>query len=163
MRVCLLGWGLGLTFGVGTVWLLFYNGLLLGAISSACLRAGMLRALAEFVVGHGSLELPAIWISGGAGLLLAQALLFPGQFRRGMELRLKARQSVEVMVGLIPVLLIAAIVEAFISPSGIPGYAKMCLGAALACGLVAYIASAPHDPDKTSIPHLQARSGLPFI
>ena len=113
------------------------------------------------MVGHGSLELPAIWISGGAGLLLAPTL-FPGQFRRGMELRLKAHQSVEVMVGLIPVLLIA-IVEAFISPSGIPGYAKMCLGTTLACGLVAYIASAPHDPDKTSIPHLQARSGLPFI
>jgi uncharacterized membrane protein SpoIIM required for sporulation len=81
IKVAMLTWGLGLTFGIGTVWLLLFNGVMLGAIAAACLRAGMLVPLTEFVVGHGSLELPAIWICGGAGLLMAEAMLFPGRLQ----------------------------------------------------------------------------------
>jgi uncharacterized membrane protein SpoIIM required for sporulation len=87
--------------------------------------------------------LPAIWISGGAGLLLAEALLFPGRYRRGVELRLKGRRSVEVVVGIIPMLLIAGAVEGFVSPSDLPGGAKALLGLALLLGLMAYILAAP--------------------
>jgi uncharacterized membrane protein SpoIIM required for sporulation len=143
IRVSLLVWALGLTLGIGTVWLLVFNGLMLGAIAAACLRAGMLVPLAEFVVGHGSLELPAIWISGGAGLLLADALLLPGRYRRSDELLLKGRRSVQIVVGIVPLLLVAAVVEAFVSPSNLPGPAKACLGAALALGLIAYVVTAP--------------------
>ena len=106
INVSLLTWGLGLTFGIGTVWLLVFNGLMLGAIAAACLRAGMLLPLTEFVVAHGSLELPAIWISGGAGLLMAQAMLFPGPLqpaRRAAAAR--AESSVQIMVGIVPLLL----------------------------------------------------------
>ncbi len=139
IQVSLLAWALGLTFGIGTVWLLFFNGLMLGAIAAACLRAGMLLPLAEFVVGHGSLELPAIWISGGAGLLMAQALLFPGRYDRRVELRLQGRTSVQIMVGIVPLLLVAGAIEAFISPSHFPGLAKAMLGLSLAIALLAYI------------------------
>ena len=62
---------------------------MLGAICAACLRAGMFLPITEFIVGHGSLELPAIWISGGAGLLMAHAMLFPAAISRGDELRRK--------------------------------------------------------------------------
>ena len=113
INVSLLTWGLGLTFGIGTVWLLVFNGVMLGAIAAACLRAGMLLPLAEFVVGHGSLELPAIWISGGAGLLMAEAMLFPGRYSRRVELRLKGRSSVQIIVGIVPMLLVAGAIEGF--------------------------------------------------
>jgi uncharacterized membrane protein SpoIIM required for sporulation len=139
IRVSLLTWGLGLTFGIGTVWLLALNGVMLGAIAAACLRAGMLLPLTEFVVGHGSLELPAIWISGGAGLLMAQALLLPGRYSRRVELRLKGRSSVQIMVGIVPVLLVAGAIEAFVSPSNVPGVAKALLGLSLALALLGYI------------------------
>lgn len=139
ISVSLLTWGLGLTFGIGTVWLLLFNGLMLGSISAACLRAGMLVPLLEFIVGHGSLELPAIWISGGAGLILAQAMLFPGRYRRGVELRLKGRTSIQIVVGIIPLLLVAGAVEAFVSPSGIPGVVKASLGLCLGLSLVSFI------------------------
>src|SRR5262249_42532228 len=86
LKVSLLAWGLGLPFGIGSVWLLVLNGVMLGAIAAACLRAGMLWPLMEFIAAHGSLELPAIWISGGAGLLMAQALLVPGRYSRRVEL-----------------------------------------------------------------------------
>ena len=141
INVSLLTWGLGLTFGIGTVWLLVFNGMMLGAIAAACLRAGMLLPLAEFVVAHGSLELPAIWISGGAGLLMAQAMLFPGRYSRRVELRLKGRSSVQIMVGIVPLLLVAGAIEAFVSPSNLPGVAKALLGLSLALALLGFLIS----------------------
>jgi uncharacterized membrane protein SpoIIM required for sporulation len=144
INVSLLTWGLGLTFGIGTVWLLVFNGLMLGALSAACLRAGMLLPLTEFVVAHGSLELPAIWISAGAGLLMAQAMLFPGRYARRVELRLKGRSSVQIIVGIVPLLLVAGAIEAFISPSNIPGVAKALLGLSLAVALLGYIVARGH-------------------
>jgi uncharacterized membrane protein SpoIIM required for sporulation len=139
IKVSLLAWGLGLTLGIGTVWLLFFNGLMLGAIAAACLRAGMLLPLAEFIVAHGSLELPAIWISGGAGLLMAEAILFPGRYTRKVELGLKGRHSVQIIVGIVPILLVAGAIEAFVSPSELPGSAKALLGLSLAVALLGYI------------------------
>ena len=154
IKVSLLTWGLGLTFGIGTVWLLVFNGLMLGALSAACLRAGMLLPLTEFIVAHGSLELPAIWISGGAGLLMAEAMLFPGRYGRRVELRLKGRSSVQIIVGIMPLLLVAGAIEAFISPSNIPGVAKAMLGLSLAVALLGYIVVRGHPgmstPETTS-------------
>jgi uncharacterized membrane protein SpoIIM required for sporulation len=143
IQVSLLTWALGLTCGIGTAWLLLINGLMLGGIAAACWRAGMLLPLAEFVVGHGSLELPAIWISGGAGLLMAQALLLPGRYGRRAELRLKGQRSVQIIVGIIPLLLFAACIEAFVSPSSLPGSLKALVGLCLAVGLLAFILTAP--------------------
>jgi uncharacterized membrane protein SpoIIM required for sporulation len=148
IKVSLLTWGLGLTFGIGTVWLIILNGVMLGAIAAACLRAGMLLPLVEFVVGHGSLELPAIWISGGAGLLMADAMLFPGRFSRRVELRLKGRSSVQIMVGIVPLLLVAGAIEGFISPSTLPGFAKALLGLTLAIALFSYIIVSARPPQK---------------
>lgn len=144
IKVSIMTWGLGLTFGIGTIWLLVLNGLMLGAISAACLRAGMLLPLMEFIVAHGSLELPAIWISAGAGLLMAQAMLFPGRHSRRVELRRKGRTSVQIIVGIVPLLLVAGTIEAFISPSDIPGIAKALLGLSLAVALLGYIVTRGH-------------------
>jgi uncharacterized membrane protein SpoIIM required for sporulation len=141
INVSLLTWGLGLTLGIGTVWLLALNGLMLGAIAAACLRAGMLLPLAEFIVAHGSLELPAIWISGGAGLMMAQAMVFPGRYSRRVELGFQGRKSVQIMVGIVPLLLIAGAIEAFISPSNLSGIAKASLGLSLALALLGYLIS----------------------
>jgi uncharacterized membrane protein SpoIIM required for sporulation len=139
ISVSLLTWALGLTFGVGTVWLVLFNGVMLGAIAAACLRAGMLGPLAEFVVGHGSLELPAIWISAGAGLHMADALLFHGRYSRRDQLRLHGRTSVQIIIGVVPLLLVAGAIEAFISPSDAPGVAKALLGLCLGLALLGYI------------------------
>ncbi len=115
----------------------------------------MLLPLAEFVVGHGSLELPAIWISGGAGLLMAEALLFPGRYRRGVELRHKGRSSVQIIVGIVPILLVAGAIEAFISPSDLPGILKALLGLCLAALLLVYITrSAPAPRNEEPRPGL---------
>jgi uncharacterized membrane protein SpoIIM required for sporulation len=146
INVSLMTWGLGLTFGIGTVWLLVLNGIMLGAIAAACMRAGMLLQLSEFVIAHGSLELPAIWISAGAGLMMAEAMLCPGRYSRGVELRQKGRSSVQIMVGVVPILLVAAAIEAFVSPSNLPGAAKALLGASLSLALLGFIISRQPRP-----------------
>ena len=74
--------GSGITAGLGTCYLLTLNGVLFGVILAACWQAGMLAKILGFVVGHGVLELPAIFIAGGAGLLIARGLLFPGLLPR---------------------------------------------------------------------------------
>jgi len=158
IKVCLLSWGLGLTFGVGTLWLMTFNGLMLGAISAACLRAGMLGPLMEFVIGHGSLELPAIWLSGGAGLLMADAMLFPGRYTRSDELRLKAGTSVRIILGTIPILLIAGAIESFISPSDASGLAKALLGLCLSLTLLGYILFGGTETASTSHPEQSSPS-----
>src|ERR1700678_3149683 len=78
LSVSLTTFALGVTAGIGTIWMLALNGLLFGVVSGACWQAGMLDQLMSFVAPHGVLELPAIFISGGAGLLIAKGLLLPG-------------------------------------------------------------------------------------
>ncbi len=102
----------------------------------------MLVPLLEFVVGHGSIELPSMWLSAGAGLLMSQALVFPGRFSRRDELRLNARRSVQIIIGIVPILLVAGTIEAFVSPSEIPGFLKALLGLSLSLALFGFIAAA---------------------
>ena len=72
----------GITAGLGTLWMLITNGLLMGVLAVATARAGMALQLWDFVAAHGALELPAIFIAAGAGLEIARGLLFPGMMSR---------------------------------------------------------------------------------
>jgi uncharacterized membrane protein SpoIIM required for sporulation len=148
ISVSILAWALGATFGIGTLWLLVTNGLMLGVISAGCLRAGLLDELGEFIVGHGALELPAIWIAAGAGLVLAQSMIFPGRYKRSVEIRHAGKESAQLLVGVIPMLLIAAIVEAFVSPSNLPAFLKITLAVALFVAYAAYIVSCSRHVEK---------------
>ena len=108
----------GILFGVGTIFLLAFNGLLLGTIATACARAGISKALWSFVLPHGVLELTAIFIAGGAGLLLARALIAPGDWSRRDALAWHGRRAVQLILGCIPMLVLAGIIEGFVSPLG---------------------------------------------
>jgi hypothetical protein len=72
---------------------------------------------------------------------MAQAMVFPGRYSRGVELRQKGRSSVQIMVGIVPMLLVAGAIEAFISPSNLSGVAKAFLGLSLALALLGYLIS----------------------
>ena len=88
---------LGVTGGIGTIYMMLFNGMLMGVIGVACGLAGMSLDLWSFVAPHGVLELPAIFIAGGAGFRVAQGLLFPGVLPRRESLAragtLRALQS----------------------------------------------------------------------
>ncbi|HXE75996.1 MAG TPA: stage II sporulation protein M [Candidatus Xenobia bacterium] len=139
LAVSFTTFALGITAGIGTVYMMAMNGLLIGVISAACHQAGMSVAFWSFVAPHGVLELPAIFIAGGAGLLLARGLLFPGLLPRRDSLRLAGGQGARLVLGTIPLLLIAGVVEGFVSPTDLPVPLKFLLAALLGCALALYL------------------------
>ncbi len=121
----------GMLAGLGPVYMMLFNGLLIGVVGSACYRAGMSVALWSFVSPHGVLELPAIFMAGGAGLLLAKGILFPGTLPRRDAIAAAARDAGRLMLGVVPILVIAGIIEGFISPTPTPAPAKFAIGASI--------------------------------
>ena len=135
--VCVSAFALGLALGLGTMYLLFANGLMLGSALSLCWRHGLLGDLAGFVVGHGVLEISAILLAAAGGLMLGDALARPGPYRRADALRLRAREAVPLAVGALPFLAEAAFIEGFISPGGLSHVTKYALG--ISSGFVMYL------------------------
>ena len=142
LAVCFAAAATGITAGVGTLFILLNNGLLLGVIAAACWRAGMSLSLWSFVAPHGALEFPAIFISGGAGLILARGLLFPGLLPRSHALRLAGLDAVQLTLGVIPLLLVAGVIEGFVSPVSLPPPVKFLVSAMGGALLVLYLARA---------------------
>jgi uncharacterized membrane protein SpoIIM required for sporulation len=141
ISVALATFASGIAAGLGTVAMLILNGLLIGVISTACWQAGMSSQLWSFVAPHGVLELPAIFIAGGAGLLLARGLLFPGPLPRRDSLIEAGGRAVRLVLGVIPILVIAGFIEGYLSPSDFPIPLKFALGAALGTALTIYLFS----------------------
>jgi uncharacterized membrane protein SpoIIM required for sporulation len=129
----------GIAAGLGTLYLMFYNGLMIGVIATACSRAHMALDLFSFIAAHGALELPSIFIAGGAGLRLAAGLLFPGVLSRRDSLTLGARESIRLLAGVVPLLVVAGLLEAFLSPSGAAVGVKFAVGGVLLLGLAFWL------------------------
>jgi uncharacterized membrane protein SpoIIM required for sporulation len=139
LAVSLTTFALGITAGIGTLYMLAYNGLLFGVVCGACWHAGMLGQLLSFVAPHGVIELPAIFISGGAGFLMAKGLLFPGSLPRRASVALEGGRAVRLVLGIIPMLIVAGAVEGFVSPTDLAVKWKYTLAAGLFCLLLLYV------------------------
>jgi uncharacterized membrane protein SpoIIM required for sporulation len=139
MTVGFMAYGTGITAGLGTIYMMFYNGLLMGVIGTACAFAGMSLSLWSFVAPHGVLELPAIFLAGGAGLKIASGLLFPGVLPRKQSLVAAGREATALVLGTVPLLIIAGTIEAFVSPTGLAIPLKFAMSAALFTLLMAYL------------------------
>ncbi|MFM2430631.1 MAG: hypothetical protein RLZZ511_1844 [Cyanobacteriota bacterium] len=138
--VCLKSIAGGLPAGLGTLYILVFNGLLLGAVSALVAQNNLAYPFWAFVFPHGALELPAIFISGGAGLMIAKALLFPEGYRRLDAFRVYGPKVAYLIFGMVPMLLVAGAIEGFISPNpAIPDGVKYLLGTVIFAGLVAYM------------------------
>ncbi len=116
IKVSLIAFALGVTGGIGTIYVLATNGMLIGATFAVCQAYDMAGRLVAFVAPHGVFELSAIFISGGAGLMIAKGMLFPGAYKRSDSMRLMAKEAVVLLLGCIPILLIAGMIEGFVSP-----------------------------------------------
>ncbi|KPW37529.1 Integral membrane protein [Pseudomonas coronafaciens pv. atropurpurea] len=141
----------GLLFGLGSLFFLLFNGVMIGAVAGHLTDIGYGQTFWSFVVGHGAFELTAIALSGAAGLKLGWALLAPGNVTRGTALRAAASSSVQLTGGVVLFLLIAAFVEAYWSSMTWPApLVKYLTGAALWLLVIAYLTLAgrtPHAPD----------------
>jgi uncharacterized membrane protein SpoIIM required for sporulation len=139
IQVSFMAFAGGVLAGTATVYLLITNGLLLGSLSGLFYAAGPFVPFLALIVPHGALELPAIVIAAGAGLLMAEAILNPGERRRGDALKAAADRAVRLLLGTLPLFVLAALIEGLITPAEAPDAAKIALGGAFFMLLLAWL------------------------
>ena len=136
IRVALVAFAGGVLLGLPTAFVLLANGWMLGTIAAAVHQGGYDLAFWSLIVPHGVIELSVIVIAGGTGLMLGAAILRPGHLRRGDALGIAARRAAVLALGVATLLIVAGTLEAFVSPSTLPGAAKLAIGAL--AGLLLY-------------------------
>jgi uncharacterized RDD family membrane protein YckC/uncharacterized membrane protein SpoIIM required for sporulation len=135
---CLAG---GVFLGVGSLVLLAFNGLQIGASAGHFANAGLLAYLLEFIMGHGALELFAIWVAGAAGFLLGKAVVAPGRLARSDALVLAGRRAVRMIGAAVVCLLVAGIIEGFVSTSALDWAGRIAASAASLAFLALYLSA----------------------
>ena len=137
--VSVLAFGGGLTLGLLTIYALVENGAMLGTLFAVLLSRGVAGNLLTFILSHGFLELSAIFLSGGAGLRFAWAILHPGERYRRDAVRLAGVQAIHVMFLVAATLTVAGIIEAFVSPTLLPVGLKLAVGVTTGALLWGYV------------------------
>ncbi|HEY9299992.1 MAG TPA: stage II sporulation protein M [Phormidium sp.] len=141
----------GITAGLLTVFILAYNGLSIGALATLVGQNNLAYPFWAFVFPHGSLELPAIFLAGGAGLMIGRAIVFPGKYRRADALKFYGSQAAQLVFGVVPMLIIAGIIEGFFSPNPIiPDPLKYIVGIGLFALLIKYCSRKPANQSFTN-------------
>jgi uncharacterized membrane protein SpoIIM required for sporulation len=122
----------GVLLGLGSAAVTIFNGGFIGALFGLTIEAGTFDDLLRFVLPHGLLELTCIAVSCGAGLRLGWAIVEPGQLTRGASLRREGRAAIEIVLGTMPWLVLAGVIEGFVSP----GYPPLAVSAAVGIAAV---------------------------
>ncbi len=132
----------GILFGTGSIFFLVYNGLMMGTVTGYVAQAGYGDNILTFMCGHAPFELTAIMIAGAAGLQMGYALVDTGGRTRIGSLRHHAPDIARLIVGAAVMLVMAALVEGFWSPSSVAAPVKWAVAAVLTLLIVAFLAFA---------------------
>jgi len=155
-RVALACLALGMTWGIGTIILVFYNGVMLGAVIADYVRAGQSVFLAGWLLPHGVIEIPAILIASQGGLLLGQALIGWGSDQTiAQRLRQISNPLVTLICGACLLLVWAGIVESFLSQYHapvLPYFLKITFGVLELAGLIFYLGFSGRPGSRAPIP-----------
>lgn len=159
-QVSIFTLALGMTWGVGTIIMLFYNGVILGAVAVDYIRTGETPFLVGWLLPHGSFEIPAILIAGQAGLILGRAMIGRGT-RQSFAERLRAVSGdLTTLIGGVALMLVwAGFVESFFSQYHqpvIPYAVKICFGAVELTLLSLFLWKSGSAPDPTPGPEDEA-------
>ena len=128
IQVSFLAFAGGVLLGLLTAAVMLFNGLSLGGVLGLSAQFGLADELLDFIIGHGVIELSVIFVAGGSGLQMGWALLRPGPYRRRDALARAARVAVRLVAGCVPLLVVAGLIEGFISPSNLPFAVKAGVG-----------------------------------
>ena len=137
VRVAIACFAGGIFIGVGSLVLLGFNGLVIGASAGHFANQNLLGYLLEFVLGHGLLELFAIWVAGAAGFMLGRSVVSPGDLSRSDALVLSGRTAVRMVGGAAVLLVVAGLIEGFVSA----GEGGVTFRAAASAGSVTFLAA----------------------
>lgn len=139
IRVAFFAFASGIMFMAGTVYVLVYNGIFIGAVAGLCDVNGVALALWSFVSPHGYIELTTIFIAGGAGMRLGYSLIAPSHFTRKRALINAAKIAIQLLGGCVVLLIVAGIIEGFVSPSTLSNAIKIGFGAVTGVALFTYL------------------------
>lgn len=145
LEVSFFVFALGLTFGLGTLALLLYNGVPLGALAMQYHQDGQGMFFWAWILPHGVTELTEVCIAGGAGLIIARGLWLPGRRARGHALAEEAKLAASLVLGGMPLLVLAGVIEGTISQMHapvLPYAAKLVFAALVAVGLFTFLTQA---------------------
>jgi uncharacterized membrane protein SpoIIM required for sporulation len=129
---------LGVTL-IGTLYVMWQNTANIGLVGGAMLGAGKPGVFFGLILPHGMLELTAVFIAGGVGLRLGWAWVAPGALPRTRALAAAGRTTAVVALGLVGVLLVSGVIEAFVTPSGLPTWARIGIGVLAEAGFLSYV------------------------
>ena len=115
IKVAFYAFTLGLFFSIGTGYILFSNGIMLGAFHYMFYQEGVLGKAMSAIWMHGTIEISVIIIAGACGLMLGNGFMFPGTLSRRKSLTIKAKEAVMILVSTIPMFMIAGFIEGFIT------------------------------------------------
>jgi len=144
-KVGMYSFALGIVFGLGPLFYMIYNGLIFGALSSNMVQIGYWTHFFSFVLSHVFVELMAVFICTGAGFMLAWALISPGDLYRGEALNTMGKEAVRLVLGTIPLFLIAGIIESSISRFNIHIIYKIIFALITILLMILYFM---YDPEK---------------
>ncbi len=139
IRVAFFAFAAGILFMIGTVYILVINGIYIGVVAGLCHVNGVALSLWSFASPHGYIELTTIFIAGGAGLRLGYSLIAPSHFTRKRALTDAARTAIQLLGGCVALLVIAGVIEGFVSPSNLSPAFKIGFGAVTGILLFAYL------------------------
>lgn len=127
--VALKAFAYGIFLCVGTIYILLQNGLLLGSLSALAVSQGDALTYWSLILPHGIIELCAIFISGAAGLKIGYSIIRPGDYKRSSALIMAGEDALKMMGIVVPMLIIAGIIEGFFTPSSISPNGKLLFAA----------------------------------
>jgi uncharacterized membrane protein SpoIIM required for sporulation len=139
IQVAILAFAGGITFGLFTIYVLISNGILIGALAAVFWQHGKFYEFWAYIVPHGMIELTAIFIAGGSGLLMGYKMLVPGPYPRSFQLKRHGLRSVQLILGTVPLFVIAGIIEGYITPADISLEAKYAFAFITVIALILYI------------------------
>ena len=131
----------GAFFGIGAIYDMAFEGARFGGVFAICYKVNPAfgNELAAFVVGHGVIELSCIFICGGAGMMIGYAMINPGDLTRGAALKKKGLEAARLVIGCAFLLIIAGIIEGFLSPSALPSVVKFGTGIFTGIAMYSYL------------------------
>jgi uncharacterized membrane protein SpoIIM required for sporulation len=140
----------GAFFGIGTLYVLIFNGLYIFGMLGVCYRAnaGFANDLVTFMVGHGVIELSCIFIGGGAGMLIGYSMINPKDLTRAEALKKNGMEAARLAIGCACLLVVAGIIEGFLSPSPLPAWIKFGTGILTGVAMYSYLFLVGRDNEE---------------
>lgn len=139
VQVALISLAFGALLGLPVLWVLLQNAINVGTGVGLMASADRLDSFMGLILPHGLLELTAVFVAAGVGLRLGWTVIDPGRRTRRVALAEEGRAAIGMAIGLVGVLLIAGLIEGFVTPSGLPTWARIAIGVVAELVFLVYV------------------------